>query len=153
MSTESQIRIAAHLSVEEFVKLYGDSEHVRHFNREGIVALLTRLETDQSESPEEPIDWTGYFIDAMQYDTLAELIVEQVGGSSVEPDLVEKLTTWLTLQGQEASVTEGELVDRLSLALENDLFKFALTSSWGIELPIVWSDILKTEDNKLIYLT
>ena len=152
MSTESQIRIATKLTVDEFVKLYGDSEHVRHFNREGIVAILTRLETDQSESSEEPIDWTGYFISAMAYDGLAEMIVEQLDGSQLRVKRVETIEFWLEGRDESLSFDNSSFLEMLTLALGDPQFKAEVMDNF-IETPIEWSSVLYTEDNKVIYLT
>lgn len=146
------IQVAIKVNADEFIKLYGDTEHVRTFNREGIEAILTRLESEQSESSEEVIDWTGYFISAMQYDGLAEMIVEQLDGSQLRVKMVETIEFWLEGRDESLSFENSSFLEMLTLALGDPQFKAEVMDNF-IETPIEWSSVLYTEDNKVIYLT
>lgn len=146
------IQVAIKVNVDEFIKLYGDTEHVRTFNREGIEAILTRLESEQSENSEEVIDWTGYFISAMQYDGLADLIVEQLEGSQLRVKMVETIEFWLEGRDESLSFENSSFLEMLTLALGDPQFKAEVMDNF-IETPIEWSSVLYTEDNKVIYLT
>lgn len=146
------IQVAIKVNADEFIKLYGDTEHVRTFNREGIEAILTRLESEQSENSEEIIDWTGYFISAMQYDGLAELIVEQLEGSQLRVKMVETIEFWLEGRDESLSFENSSFLEMLTLALGDPQFKAEVMDNF-IETPIEWSSVLYTEDNKVIYLT
>lgn len=146
------IQVAIKVNADEFIKLYGDTEHVRTFNREGIEAILTRLESEQSENSEEVIDWTGYFISAMAYDGLAEMIVEQLEGSQLRVKMVETIEFWLEGRDESLSFENSSFLEMLTLALGDPQFKAEVMDNF-IETPIEWSSVLYTEDNKVIYLT
>lgn len=146
------IQVAIKVNADEFIKLYGDTEHVRTFNREGIEAILTRLESEQSENSEEVIDWTGYFISAMAYDGLAEMIVEQLDGSQLRVKMVETIEFWLEGRDESLSFENSSFLEMLTLALGDPQFKAEVMDNF-IETPIEWSSVLYTEDNKVIYLT
>lgn len=146
------IQVAIKVNADEFIKLYGDTEHVRTFNREGIEAILTRLESEQSENSEEVIDWTGYFISAMAYDGLAEMIVEQLDGSQLRVKMVETIEFWLEGRDESLSFENSSFLEMLTLALGDPQFKAEVMNNF-IETPVEWSNVLYTEDNKVIYLT
>ena len=56
----------------QFLGLYGDNEHVRHFGEQAALYILERIEEHQDEC-DEIIDWTAWFMDAGEYENLSDV--------------------------------------------------------------------------------
>ena len=60
------------ITPRQFLGLYGDNEHVRHFGEQAALYILEQIEESQEESGEIG-DWTAWFMDAGEYKNLSDV--------------------------------------------------------------------------------
>lgn len=56
----------------EFLGLYSDNEHVRHFGQQAALYILEQIEQCQDEC-DEIVDWTAWFMCAGEYKSLDDV--------------------------------------------------------------------------------
>lgn len=54
------------ITPRQFLGLYANNEHVRHFGEQAALYILERFEEDQDDS-DEIGDWTAWFMQAGEY--------------------------------------------------------------------------------------